>query len=110
MFKLLAWTSFLVVISIVLVAKVAFSSSGTVVSKYPVVPNSESNNLLCYMQTADSLTLDLSSLCEQQSSTKKLAISCPNITDLQVTTRIAKFCSENSSCLASAGCMQVALP
>lgn len=110
MLKLSYWIISLVVISIMLLSKMAFSSSGTVVSKYPVVPNSESNNLLCYMQTPDSITLDLSRLCKQQSSTERLVVSYPNISDSQVITRIDQRCDGNLSCLASAGCRQIALP
>jgi hypothetical protein len=33
------------------------------VTSYPVVPNSEANDLACYMQTAEGTTLDLRQLC-----------------------------------------------
>lgn len=84
------------------IPEAAFSSSITSGSKYPAVPNSDINNLLCYMQTADGRTLNLNNLCEKQ--VRELVLSCPTITDKQVIDRITQDCNNNDMCLASAGC------
>lgn len=50
--------------SILLIANTASSQSITVGSKYPVVSNSDIDEPVCYMQTVDGMTLNLSRLCE----------------------------------------------
>jgi hypothetical protein len=72
--------------------------------QYPVVSNSDIDMLVCYMQTADGRTLDLSNLCRKP--LERLLLSCLTITDSQVRTRIAQFCGNDDRCLASVGCRQ----
>ena len=51
-----------------LVTDIAFSQPLRASSQYPVVLNSDINKPVCYMQTPDGGTLDLSSLCGKVSS------------------------------------------
>ncbi|HAJ63022.1 MAG TPA: hypothetical protein DCP31_30465 [Cyanobacteria bacterium UBA8543] len=52
--------------SLLLIANTAYSKPLTVSSNYPVVSNSDTNDLVCYMQTANGTTLNLSRLCENK--------------------------------------------
>lgn len=54
--------------SILFIAEAAKSRPLTASFKYPIVPSSDTGKLFCYMQTADSMTLDLSSLCRNKLS------------------------------------------
>ena len=54
--------------SILFIAEAATSHPLTASFKYPIVPSSDTGKLFCYMQTADSRTLDLSSLCRNKLS------------------------------------------
>jgi hypothetical protein len=95
----------LLAVSTLLIAETALSSSITPVSQYPVVPNSDIDNPVCYMQTADGRTLDLSNLCGEP--LERFLLSCPTITEPQVRARIIQFCNNDNECLASAGCRQL---
>jgi hypothetical protein len=50
--------------SILLVTESAFSQPSFSSSKYPVVPISDIDKLVCYMRTENSRVLDLNSLCK----------------------------------------------
>jgi hypothetical protein len=101
-FHLKAVLSAVLILSI---AETTFSSSITTGSQYPLVPNSDFDNLFCYMQTEDGKILNLNNLCGKQ--LRELVLSCPTITDLQVRARIAQMCGNDDRCLASAGCRQL---
>ena len=60
--------------SILLIAKAAFSRPSTISSQYPVKPSSNTDNLVCYMQTADGTTLNLNSLCGKKPSLQSQAV------------------------------------
>lgn len=92
-------------VSILSIAETDFSTSMTAGSKYPVLPNSDTDNLFCYMRTADGRVLDLSNLCRKP--LERLVLSCPTITDPQVRARINQLCGNDNGCLASAGCKQL---
>ena len=49
-------------------ADIASRRAQPVSSPYPVVPNSDTDQLVCYMQTADGRILDLKSLCQQNTA------------------------------------------
>lgn len=53
---------------ILFIAESTFSRPLTTGDKYPVVPKSDTNKLICYIQTADGRTLNLDSLCKNQFS------------------------------------------
>lgn len=53
--------------SILFATETAFSRPPATDSRYPVVPSSDINNPVCFMQTADGRTLNLSSLCRKVS-------------------------------------------
>jgi hypothetical protein len=105
MLKFLRLTAILSSVLILSIAETAFSSSITAGSQYPGIPNSDRDNLFCYMQTEDGRILNLNNLCGKQ--VKELVLSCPTITDLQVRARIAQMCGNDDRCLASAGCRQL---
>jgi hypothetical protein len=49
--------------SVLLIAKAASSQTPTVSFNYPVLSSSDTDNPVCYMQTANGTTMNLSSLC-----------------------------------------------
>jgi len=68
MLNSLNWTVALTTASLLFIAKTAFSQPPIVSYKYPVVSTSDTDQLVCYMQTIDGKTLNLSSLCEKKTS------------------------------------------
>jgi hypothetical protein len=70
MLRSLHLTGVLAIASILLIAETASSQPPTVSSNYPLVSRSDTDKLICYMQTADGITLNLSSLCGQKSKVK----------------------------------------
>ena len=70
MFKVLQLKVTLATASILLIANTAFSQSITVSSQYPVVSNSNTDEPVCYMQTVEGTTLNLSRLCETKSKSQ----------------------------------------
>ena len=68
MLNSLDWTVALATASLLFMAKTAFSQPPTVSYKYPVVPSSDTGQLVCYMQTVDGKTLNLSSLCGKKTN------------------------------------------
>lgn len=68
MLKCLNSTRTLSTVLTLLIADIAFGQPLCASSQYPVVLNSDINKPVCYMQTLDGGTLDLSSLCGKVSS------------------------------------------
>ena len=64
MFKVLHLKVTLATASILLIANTAHGQPITVSSQYPVVSNSDTDEPVCYMETVDGTTLNLSRLCE----------------------------------------------
>lgn len=60
-------TGFLSSIFMTLLPSVVLSRPLIINSRYPEVPNSDTNALFCYLQTTDGRTLDLDSLCKKTS-------------------------------------------
>ncbi len=60
----------LVTTSMILIPKMAYSQSITDNSNSPLVSSLYNEDLVCYMQTANGTTLDLSNLCSQESKSK----------------------------------------
>ena len=54
--------------SILWIAETAFSLPSTAIAQYPIEPSSHTDQLVCYMQTADGTTLNLNSLCGKKPS------------------------------------------
>jgi hypothetical protein len=106
MLKSFPLTSVLSAVLILSIGETVFSSSITAALTYPVVPNSEIDTLVCYMQTADGRILNLDTLCGKE--LQQILLSCPTITDAQVRDRIIQYCGNDEKCLTSAGCKQVA--
>jgi hypothetical protein len=76
MLKSFHWIAVLTAASILCIAETALTRPLTVGDKYPVVPTSNTDQLVCYMQTADDRTLNLSSLCGKKPSVQpQVAIS-----------------------------------
>jgi hypothetical protein len=105
MLKSFDWTSVLSAVLILSLAETAKSTSITTDLRYPVVPNSEIDTLVCYMQTADGRILNLVSLCVK--TIKQTIVSCPTIIDPQIRARITQYCGNDDKCLVSAGCRQL---
>lgn len=68
MLNSLNWTVALATASLLFMTKTAFSQPPTVSYNYPVVPASDTDQLVCYMQTVDGKTLNLSRLCGKKTS------------------------------------------
>jgi hypothetical protein len=82
-----------------LVTDIAFSQPLRASSQYPVVLNSDINKPVCYMQTPDGGTLDLSSLCGKAPSVP--APTAPIESDelqrgLDPNVSVAQSCNSNS--------------
>jgi hypothetical protein len=67
MLRSLNLISSLATASILLIAETASIQPQTASANYPVVSVSDSDKLVCYMETANGTALDLSSLCEEKS-------------------------------------------
>jgi hypothetical protein len=65
----------LIATSILFVAETAFSHPLTIGDEYPVVSSPDTDKPVCYMQTVDGRTLDLSSLCGKKNSAQPQAQS-----------------------------------
>lgn len=70
--------------------------------RHPTVSNPGAESPVCYMQTADGTTLNLSNICGTK--TVQSTIPCPEITDPQRRALFAQSCGNNASCLANLGC------
>ncbi len=62
MLKLFAVTAVNATLILVL-PTVALTNPLSIISPFPVVPNSEANGLVCYMQTEEGQTINLNRLC-----------------------------------------------
>jgi hypothetical protein len=69
--------------SILFVAETAFSHPLIIGNKYPVVSRSDTDKPICYMQTVDGRTLNLSRLCEKKTSAQPQAKSQIIISDVR---------------------------
>ncbi len=74
MLKLFYLTAVLSTASILFIAETALTYPLTTGDKYPVVQSSETDRLSCYMQTADSRTLNLDNLCRNQASAQSQVV------------------------------------
>lgn len=70
MLKVLHLKIALATASILLIANTAHSQSITVSSQYPLISSSDTDEPVCYMQTAEGTTLNLSRLCETKPKPK----------------------------------------
>jgi hypothetical protein len=61
-------------LSILFVTETALTLPLTPSSKYPVVLSSDTNKLVCYIQTADGRTLNLDSICKSQLNTQSQTV------------------------------------
>jgi|GEM_PF-6132273 len=68
MLKFFHLTAALWASSILFISDTAFSRSPTVNGKYPVVESSNTDQLICYMHTADGRTVNLNRLCKNKSN------------------------------------------
>lgn len=76
MFKTLTLKSVLVTASIILIGNTASTQPRPLNSKYPVVLKLDTEEPVCYMQTVDGATLNLSRLCEtKHKSQSEIVIS-----------------------------------
>jgi hypothetical protein len=71
MLKYLLKLAVLPVAVIAFIAEGALSLPQTRVSYYPVVPSSNTDKPICYMQTTDGRTLDLASMCKLNNSRER---------------------------------------
>lgn len=106
MLKSFRFTAVVPSVLILSIAETTLSSSINVDYNYPVLTNSDTDNLICYMLTTDGRTLNLNHLCGKP-IIKKLVLSCPTIAEPVVKAGISQYCGDNDKCLASAGCSQV---
>ncbi len=74
MLKFFHLTAVLSAASILFIAETALTHPLTTGDKYPVVPSSDTDTLSCYMQTADSRTLNLDNLCRNQPSAQSQVV------------------------------------
>lgn len=74
MYQFFPLTVALATASILFIAKTGSTQTPTVNSRYPIVPTSETDKPICYMQTVNGTTLNLSSLCENKSGVKSKAV------------------------------------
>ncbi len=70
MLRVLHLAFLLTTASILLIAKTAYSQSQTVSSNHSVMSSSDTDEPVCYMQTVDGSTLNLSNLCEKKLKVK----------------------------------------
>lgn len=86
-------TTILTVSSILFLAETALTHPLMISSEHPVVLTLGKNELVCYMQTADGRTLNLSSLCQQKprsrpSTQPQIAVSDVSYNGKQLSGRV----------------------
>lgn len=79
---------------------------------YPILSSSNTDTPVCYIQTTDGQTLNLSSMCGKkpdQPAAQPL-VTCPEITDPKRRALFAQSCGNNAECLATLGCQKPPRP
>jgi len=94
--KLFYQSSTLTTVFICFTTQIAFSFP----INYPVVPNSDSNTLFCYMKTADGRTLDLKKLCGFVSP----AVCYDTNIKPEIAVLLKDFCKQNQRCQITSTC------
>ena len=99
MLKLFRLTGVFCAVLMPLIAETAFDRPIALGSQYPVVPSSDRDELVCYMQTADGRVLNLHSLCKPVRSVVPIKpVVCPEFSDPQLR---GLLCDNNQECLAN---------
>jgi hypothetical protein len=78
MLKFFHLTAVLCAASILFIAETALTHPVTVGSKFPAETNSDTDKPVCYMQTPNGTTLNLSSLCGKRPSAQPQAVTSGN--------------------------------
>lgn len=92
-------------LSTTLISFMAYSAIGEQPSRtfpHPTVSNPDADSPVCYMQTADGTTLNLSNICGKK--TVQSTIPCPEIIDPKRKALFAQSCGNNAECLANLAC------
>jgi hypothetical protein len=89
-----------------LMAETAFSYPRSESYQYPTVSTLDNNTPVCYMQTPNGKTLELSSICGKVSP----IICSGGISSPERQALLNQFCNNNSQCLLTSTCNEIPRP
>jgi hypothetical protein len=108
MLRFLCLTAALSTTLISFTPKSAMGEQPSRIFPYPIVSSSDADTPVCYMQTANGQTENLSSMCGKKP--EQPAVTCPEITDPKRRALFAQSCGNNAECLANLGCQKPPRP
>ncbi len=112
MLRFLCLTAALSTTLISFTPKSATSEQPSRIFPYPILSSSDTDTSVCYIQTTDGQTLNLSSMCGKKPEYPAVQplVTCPEITDPKRRALFAQSCGNNAECLANLGCQKQPRP